>query len=38
MSFCPNCRDEYRPEFTHCTECGAELVDELPPEAERGPE
>ena len=30
--FCPSCRDEYREGFTHCAECGAELVEELPPE------
>ena len=32
MSWCPKCRTEYRDEFTHCADCGAELVDELPPE------
>ena len=30
--FCPSCRDEYREGFTHCADCGAELVEELPPE------
>jgi hypothetical protein len=36
--FCPRCRDEYRPGFTHCAECGAELVDHLPDVEETGPE
>lgn len=26
--FCPRCRVEYRPGFTHCTDCDLELVDE----------
>ena len=30
MSWCPKCRTEYREGFTHCADCGAELVDELP--------
>lgn len=29
--FCPQCRVEYRPGFTHCTDCEVALVDELPP-------
>ena len=27
---CPKCRAEYRPEFTHCSDCGVPLVDSLP--------
>ena len=27
--FCPNCRDEFRPGFTHCAKCNVDLVDEL---------
>lgn len=30
--FCPNCRTEYRAGFTRCADCGAALVDSLPPE------
>jgi uncharacterized OB-fold protein len=30
MPFCPACRSEYRAGFTQCSDCGAELVDELP--------
>ncbi|RJP74052.1 MAG: hypothetical protein C4524_13540 [Candidatus Zixiibacteriota bacterium] len=30
MPFCPNDRYEYLPGITHCPDCGAELVDELP--------
>jgi hypothetical protein len=32
MLFCPNCKYEYRPGFTKCPDCGAELIDELPQE------
>jgi hypothetical protein len=28
--FCPNCKYEYRPGFTRCSDCGADLVAELP--------
>jgi hypothetical protein len=28
--FCPNCKAEYREGFTHCADCDAELVNELP--------
>jgi hypothetical protein len=28
--FCPKCRAEYRPGFTHCTDCDVDLVTELP--------
>ena len=39
--FCPQCRTEYRPGFTHCTDCDVDLVAELPKKespdsAERG--
>jgi hypothetical protein len=27
--FCPRCRSEYRPGFKTCSDCQAELVDEL---------
>jgi hypothetical protein len=30
--FCPVCRAEYRPGFTHCRDCNVPLVAELPPE------
>jgi hypothetical protein len=30
--FCPQCRVEYRPGFTHCTDCDVDLVHELPHE------
>jgi hypothetical protein len=30
--YCPNCRYEYREGFTTCSDCGVELVSELPPE------
>lgn len=32
--FCPECRAEYRPEFTQCADCGVSLVDVLPEETE----
>ncbi|HEY6944040.1 MAG TPA: hypothetical protein VI431_02790 [Candidatus Acidoferrum sp.] len=28
--FCPQCGVEYRPGFTHCTDCDVDLVHELP--------
>jgi len=28
--FCPQCKAEYRPGFTHCTDCDVDLVEELP--------
>jgi hypothetical protein len=28
--FCPQCKVEYRPGFTHCTDCDVDLVAELP--------
>ena len=30
--FCPQCRSEYRAEFTRCESCGVSLVPALPPE------
>jgi len=30
--FCPNCRSEYREGFYKCSDCGADPVDQLPPE------
>jgi len=32
MSWCPNCKTEYRDGFSKCADCGADLVDELPQE------
>ena len=32
MPFCPSCREEFREGFTQCSDCGATLVAELPPE------
>ena len=29
--FCPNCKFEYRSGFSSCTDCGASLVERLPP-------
>ena len=29
LMFCPECKAEYRPGFTHCSECDVDLVDEL---------
>lgn len=34
MPWCPNCKDEYRAGIKVCVDCGAELVDELPSEAD----
>lgn len=34
LVICPNCRAEYRPGFTHCADCGVELVDSLSPESQ----
>jgi hypothetical protein len=31
--FCPNCKSEYRPGFTHCADCDVDLVHELPKNA-----
>jgi len=30
--FCPQCHVEYRPGFTHCTDCDVDLVEALPTE------
>jgi hypothetical protein len=30
--YCPECRAEYRPGFTHCSDCDAALVEKLPEE------
>jgi len=30
--FCPKCKSEYREGFYKCADCGADLVDQLPPE------
>ena len=30
MPFCPSCLSEYRPGFSHCTDCDVELVESLP--------
>ena len=30
MPFCPGCRSEYRPELSHCADCGLDLVPALP--------
>jgi hypothetical protein len=32
MPVCPSCREEFREGFTQCSDCGATLVAELPPE------
>jgi hypothetical protein len=36
MPFCPTCRSEYRAGFERCADCGAALVDALPPRAPVG--
>ena len=30
VMFCPECRAEYRPGFTRCSDCDADLVHEIP--------
>ena len=37
MPYCPKCRFEYLPEVTSCPDCGAALVEVLPPEAPHAP-
>lgn len=32
--FCPNCRSEFRPGFTTCSDCQILLVEQLPEESE----
>jgi hypothetical protein len=34
--FCSQCRAEYRPGFTHCTDCDVDLVESLPGVEEAG--
>jgi len=34
MPFCPNCKFEYVPSLTRCPECGEQLVESLPVEAQ----
>jgi hypothetical protein len=38
MSFCPQCRYEYKPDVVVCPDCGTQLVDVLPGENEEGGE
>jgi hypothetical protein len=33
--FCPECRAEYRPGFTRCSDCDVDLVHEIPEEGTR---
>jgi hypothetical protein len=34
--FCPNCKTEYREGFSRCSDCGADLVRELPKQGKSG--
>jgi hypothetical protein len=34
--FCPKCKSEYKEGFLKCAECGVDLVEGHPPEAEDG--
>lgn len=34
--FCPNCKTEYRKGFSRCSDCGADLVRELPKQGKSG--
>jgi hypothetical protein len=34
--FCPNCKTEYREGFSRCSDCGADLVRELPTQGKSG--
>src|SRR5579859_749143 len=36
--YCPKCRAEYRAGFDKCSDCGVELVVELPPPSPQDPE
>lgn len=35
--FCPVCGDEYQPGFTRCSQCNADLVEQLPSAPEPAP-
>jgi hypothetical protein len=35
--FCPNCKDEFRPGFTHCGRCNVDLVEDLAEVQEAAP-
>jgi hypothetical protein len=37
MPICPNCRTEYRPGFTRCSDCQADLVETLAEETGEQP-
>jgi hypothetical protein len=37
MSYCPNCRTEYRPGFSTCSDCGSRLVPRLPENGTKEP-
>jgi hypothetical protein len=36
--YCPSCRAEYRPAFEKCSDCGVDLVEELPLPSPQDPE
>ena len=36
MPWCPKCKNEYIEGITTCTDCGVDLVDELPKETDPG--
>ncbi len=38
MPFCPECRYEYRPGFSTCSDCGATLVAALPAHPQGSPQ
>jgi len=38
VMICPQCKAEYRPGFTHCSDCDVDLVYELPKRAPQGEE
>ena len=35
--YCPQCKAEYQPQYTHCATCNVDLVDTLPEETEVKP-
>ena len=35
--FCPKCKAEYKPGFTHCATCDVDLVETLPQDPEPAP-